>query len=93
MAQQENKPLTHEWSLLTAANATAVMLQNTGRKKVLLKAAASATLPTDDTGHRVMAPGEYRETTVAALFPGISGANRLFGRVRSGTGEMLVSIA
>ncbi len=86
-------PVLHTWTLLTAANVTNVVLENTGSKKVLIKGTSGATPPTDDDGARVMAPGAYRETTVAAMFPGVGSANRIYGRVMSGTGAMMVGHA
>lgn len=68
------------WTQLTNGNATAVRVHNLGTQAIALKATVGATPPTDTTGAIGLQPGETTaaDLTLEDLFPGVSGANRLY---------------
>ena len=77
--------LTDEaWTLLTAANVTAVRIQNISGYPVLVQATVGATPPSNNAAGKAGAvkllPGEGWDADVAlsTRFPGVAGANRLY---------------
>lgn len=83
-----------DWTQVTNGDATAVRVQNLG-SEVMFKAAVGAVKPTDAQGALFYSAGNGFDAsvTLSNLFPGISGANRLYARC-SGTGVSgLVSVS
>jgi hypothetical protein len=67
------------WTELTDANVTAITFQNIGGSFVLVKATTDTTAPTTDAGAIRYNPGQgERNVAISDLFPGLSGAVRLW---------------
>lgn len=68
------------WTLLTNNDVTALRVANLGVEPVWLEAAVGAVPPTDTLGALPLRPGEIlaADLTLAQLFPGIAGANRVY---------------
>jgi hypothetical protein len=76
------------WTQLTDADCTGFIIAqvvSSGGQDVLLKATADTTAPTTDDGaYRLSAPfGTPPGATLATLFPGITGADRLWAKAAS----------
>ena len=85
MAQNTTYNLTADtWTLLTDADVSAITFQNISESDVLVKATADTTAPTDLTGALLYPPrtGEAARA-LADLFPGISGADRVWAYSKS----------
>lgn len=80
MAQNTTVSLAADtWTLLTDSNVSTATFQNNGLKHVLIKGVNGTTTPTDELGAIRYNPGQgERNASLADLFPGVSGANRLF---------------
>lgn len=80
------------WTLLTDADATTVTFQNSGGSTMLVEATNGTTAPTNTLGAYAYGPGqgENSAVTLAVLFPGVTGANRLwaYGRDDTTTAEI-----
>lgn len=83
------------WTLLTDADVTAVTFLNNGGSTLLLQGTVGATAPTTLAGALVYGPGqgETSSVTMAVLFPGVSGANRLYAQGRDDSTSVTVSHA
>ena len=67
------------WTQLTDADVSAITFQNIGGYHILVKATTDTTAPTDQLGAIRYNPGQgERNATVSDLFPGITGADRLW---------------
>ena len=67
------------WTLLTNSDITAATLQNLTGNIVLLAGTVGATPPTDALGAIRLYPGQLNiNTAIASLYPGVTGANRLY---------------
>ncbi len=73
------------YTLLTNADVTAARVQNTSGVAIYLQANSSATLPSSDAGAILLNPyaGIDASLTLAQLFPGVTGAARLFAKAAS----------
>ena len=95
MARNDNVEIEAEtWTQLTNANATAVRVSNITGPRLLLKATAGETAPTDQAGAVPLDAGltVLSDVTLATMFPGVSGANRLWAYSRQ-AGSVSVSHA
>ena len=94
MAQNSTKKVTSSWVELTDADVVNITLQNVDIEHLLVKGTVGAVEPTDDNGSMVFRPGQgVLNETLADLFPGILGVNRVFARAKSPAGEIMVSHA
>lgn len=86
--------ITTEWTLLTTGDVTALRVQNLGNT-VLLKATSGATAPTDDAGAIRLDAGDAlaANLTLADVWPGVSGGNRVYARALGATSLVSVSYA
>jgi hypothetical protein len=67
------------WTQLTDADVTNITFQNVSSNHVLIKGTTDATAPTSKDGAVRYNPGQgERNVAMTDLFPGISGADRLF---------------
>lgn len=67
------------WTQLTNANVTAITFQNTGSYHILVKGTVGATPPTNGDGAIRYNPGQgEKNANLSDLFPGVSGANRVY---------------
>lgn len=67
------------WTQLTDANISRITFQNVGSNHVLIKATIGASTPSDATGAVRYNPGQgERNVLLADLFPGLTGANRVY---------------
>lgn len=91
MPQNTTVTLTaRQWTQLTDADVTLITFQNTGAYHILIKATTDATAPTDANGSLRYNPGQgERNVALADLFPGISGADRLFAFCDAGVDVMV----
>jgi hypothetical protein len=81
------------WTILTDADVSAITFQNVGSDAVLIKGTTSASAPTDDTGSIRYMPGQgERNVSMGDLFPGLSGADRVYAYATNG-GRVMVSHA
>lgn len=95
MAQNTTVALAADtWTQLTASDITALTFQNKSGAAILVVGAVDATPPNDEAGAIRYEPGEgERNAALTDLFPGISGANRVYAKSMSGAGSVMVSHA
>ena len=94
MAQQTTVAIpAGVWTQITDADATAVAFQNASGYAILIKGTAGATAPTNKAGAYIYNPGQGERATIADLFPGIAGANRLWALAEGFNGAVVVSHA
>lgn len=81
------------WTQLTAGDVTAITFQNLGAATLKVKGTVGANAPSDDTGSisYTKFQGE-RNVLLSDLFPGVSGANRVYAYIADG-GDVAVSHA
>ena len=79
------------WTQITSGDATAITFQNLGTGGLAVLATVGATPPTSRSGAILYPPlaGE-RNTPLSDLFPGVSGATRVYARSASRS-EVMVS--
>lgn len=95
MAQDDTLPLAPgAWTLLTDSNVTALRAQMQSGDVLLLKATVGAVAPTNTLGALKLDPLSIlpADVTIASLWPGVAGANRVYGMIPSG-GTVSVSHA
>lgn len=94
MAQNTTITLTAQtWTLLTDSDISAVTFQNDSRSAVYIKATTDTSAPTTTDGAILYAGGQgERNVSMEDLFPGLSGADRLWAYAPSG-GRMMISHA
>jgi len=98
MAQNTNIDIAAEtWTLLTDSDVSAITFQVVSNNFIYLKATVGATPPSDTTGSIIYdsRQGEAN-SSLSDLFPGLSGANRLYaypGDTAGGTARVMVSHA
>jgi len=80
MPQNTNITLTAgSWTQLTDADITSATFQNRSAYPVLVKGTVGAVAPSDADGAIRYNPGQgERNVLLSDLFPGVSGANRLY---------------
>lgn len=67
------------WTQITANDITAITFQNLSGAEILIKGTVGANAPTDASGAiRYGSDLGERNASLADLFPGISGANRVY---------------
>jgi len=67
------------WTLLTNSDVVSATFQNVGSNHIVIKATTSTVAPTDLTGGFRYNPGQgERNILMIDLFPGISGADRIW---------------
>ena len=67
------------WTQLTDADITSITFQNIGGAYILVKATTDGTAPTNTDGAIRYNPGQgERNVAMSDLFPGLSGADRLW---------------
>lgn len=73
------------WTQLTDANITTITFQNISGNFVLIKATVGANAPSDLSGAIRYNPGQgERNVALSDLFPGVSGANRVYAYAQDG---------
>lgn len=92
MAQQTTIALTNdEWTLLTDSDVTSLTVQAQGAD-VWLKATTDTTAPTSMTGSILLPRNSmFVNEAMTDLFPGLTGADRVWGRTTGANGQALVS--
>ena len=81
MPQNTTVAITNDWTMVTDANVTAITFQNVNAYAIQVIGTNGTTTPTA-TGGINYNPGQgERAVDMADLFPGVSGANRLWARV------------
>lgn len=95
MPQHTNKPVgPTNWAELTDANVTAITFQNVSAMPITVTATNGTTPPAADAGGLTYAAGQGESNRMLAeLFPGVSGANRVWARSSNGTQQVFVSHA
>ena len=81
MAQNTTISLTAAtWTQLTDGNVTAIRAVNLGIEPIWLQATVGATPPSNTNGGLPLLPGQIlaADLTLAQLWPGVSGANRVY---------------
>ena len=81
MARNDNVTCAaNAWTQLTNGDVTALRVQNRGTQALALMATVGATPPSTTAGAIGLDPGEISaaDLTLAELFPGVSGANRVY---------------
>ena len=68
------------WTQLTNADVSAIRVQNLNGYPIKIMGTVGAVAPTSDAGALVLAAGQAiaADLTLAQLFPGVSGANRVY---------------
>lgn len=73
------------WTQLTDGNVTTITFQNIADNHIRVKATVGASAPTNLTGAIRYNPGQgERNVALSDLFPGVSGANRLYAWSETG---------
>lgn len=81
------------WTLLTDADVTSITFQNASSNHIVIKATTDTTAPTSTAGGFRYNHGQgERNIAMADLFPGLSGADRLWAYAPDG-GIVVVSHA
>lgn len=82
------------WTQLTSGDVTEIRCQNRGQYPIFLQATVGATPPSNSSGAVSLGAGETlaADLTLAQLFPGVSGANRVYAWAGGAT-EVSVSHA
>lgn len=94
MAQNTKKSVGNTWTQLTDANVTAITFQNISSLPVAVTATNGATPPAESEEGLAYAGGQGEVNRLLAdLFPGVSGANRVWARASAGTQQVFVSHA
>lgn len=75
------------WTQLTDSDVTAITFLNTGARSVFIQATVGAVAPSTLSGALIYPPGfgEDSSKTLAQLFPGVSGATRVYAYSDSAT--------
>jgi len=74
------------WTQLTDADVASLTFQNVGSNYMLVKGTTNTVAPTDTDGSLRYNPGQGEKSVfVVDLFPGISGADRLWAYSPDGT--------
>lgn len=94
MAQNATYHVGFDWTLLTNSDVVTATFQNQSGYEVYVTATAGTGAPSADAPYIVYArfQGE-RSTSLSDLFPGVSGANRLWARISDGTARIFISHA
>lgn len=94
MARNETLDLVADtWTQLTSGNVTTITFQNNGTDPILVKGTVGANAPTDEEGAIIYESGEgEKNARLADLFPGVSGANRVYAKCAD-AGVVMVSHA
>ena len=68
------------WTQITNADVSALRVQNINGYSIKIMGTVGAVAPTTDAGALVLAAGQAiaADLTLAQLFPGVSGANRVY---------------
>lgn len=91
MAQNTTLPITNVWTLITDSDVTEITFQNVNGNEVFIQ---GTTAPTAAQGILYNPMQGERLTALTDLFPGVSGANRVWARLVSVTsGSVFVSHA
>jgi hypothetical protein len=78
------------WTLLTNSDIASATFQNVGGNYVVIKATTDTTTPTDLTGGVRYNPGQgERNVLLSDLFPGLSGADRLWAWSADGSAVVI----
>lgn len=95
MPQHTNKPVgPNNWAQLTDADVTAITFQNVSAMPITVTATVGGTPPAADAGGLTYSAGEGESNrSLAELFPGVPGANRVWARSSNGTQQVFVSHA
>jgi hypothetical protein len=82
------------WTQLTDANITAITFQVRTGGTVLIQATSGATAPSADEGSLTYKTGQGEANrSLADLFPGVSGANRVYAKAAGSNASVFVSHA
>jgi len=74
------------WTQLTDADVASLTFQNVGSNYMLVKGTTTAVAPTDTDGSLRYNPGQGEKSVfVIDLFPGLSGADRVWAYAPDGT--------
>jgi hypothetical protein len=74
------------WTQLTDADISSITFQNVGGNFIYIKATTDTTAPTNFTGAYRYNPGQgERNVSLADLFPGLSGADRVWAWAENAT--------
>lgn len=93
MPQNTTIAVESAWELLTDANVTEITFQNIGVSAVYVLGTNGITAPTAEAG-LTYRPGEGEmKATLADLFPGVTGVNRVWAKSASTNAQVFVSHA
>ena len=74
------------WTLITSNNVSSLSFQNVGDAPMRIKGAVGAVAPTDATGSLMYLRDQGEQNVLLSeLFPGVTGANRVYVWSKSGT--------
>jgi len=85
-----------DWTEITDSDVSAATVDNVGLAEVIIMATVGAVAPIegDNDGIRLASKmGIKSSDTLADLYPGVSGATRIYALCRSGDGEVFISHA
>lgn len=78
------------WTQLTDANVTSITFQNISGRPMMVKGTVGATPPTTLAGAVRYNPGQgERNVALTDLFPGVSGANRVYAYSEEGAAAVV----
>jgi hypothetical protein len=94
MPQHTTYDVTTIWVLITDADVTAATFQNLTQQDMMITGTNGVTPPAAGAVQMIYGPRQgERNAPLSDLFPGISGANRIWARMQSGTGTVFISHA
>jgi hypothetical protein len=94
MARNEDVSCANgDWTQLTNGDVSAIRVHTSSVNQVILQASNGTTEPASDAGSLPLAAGSTlaADLTLAQLWPGISGANRLWAKPIGG--DVLLSVS
>lgn len=81
MAQNTTINLTaNTWTQLSDGNVTVMRVMNLGTESIWVQATVGEVAPTTTNGAIAVKPGEISILTLATMWPGVAGANRIYAR-------------
>lgn len=94
MAQHTTYNISTAWVLITDANVTSATFQNLSQTDMVITGTNGTTAPTLGAERLIYGPRQgERNVALTDLCPGVSGANRLWARMKSGEGTVFISHA
>jgi hypothetical protein len=94
MPRNTTVPVDTTWTQITDANITEITFQNIGASAIYIQGTVGAVAPGANDLGVLYRPGEGEaKRALSDLFPGVSGANRVYAKSASTAAQVFVSHA